>query len=298
MENSGFKNEDTNPLGIGAEPPAEGGGTRVDLGEDLLEGTKAGVQDKPREPEAKAPRAPAEATIEEELANGEILVSEKIYDEAKKVLRRVLRRDPSIAKAKELLLQIQEREIQELLASDSRSSQRFGSPSDGGEDTPAAIVESLDRELRLNLDRSEARAVPDLFPDTVAESAYVRRVLEAASKLAPKDVMDLGVAHLEMGLYGVAKAVFEELVKFEEHRVSGMYLLGLALIHGNECVEATIRLEPLVRDLTLSEQQKADFLYMMGLAFERLGERIKARDFYRRVFLLNPRYRDVMEKLR
>lgn len=298
MENSGFKNEDTNPLGIGAEAPAESGGTRVDLGEDLLEGTRAGAPDKPPESETKAPEPPAETSTEEEIANGEILIGEKIYDEAKKVLRRVLRRDPSSIKAKELLLHIQEREIQELLTNDSRPSQRLGSSSTDEQDAPAAVVESLERELRLNLDRAEVRAVPDLFPDSVAEAAYTRRTLEAAAKLAPRDVMDLGIAHMEMGLYGAAKAIFEELVKFDEYKISGMYLLGMALIHADECVEATIRLEPLVRDLTLTEPQKADFLYMMGLAFERLGERIKARDFYRRVHLLNPRYRDVMEKLR
>ena len=88
------------------------------------------------------------------------------------------------------------------------------------------------------------------------------------------------------------------MVRYDEFKIAGMYLLGLSLILGGKAIEATIRLEPLCRDLTLAEGPKTDFLYLMGLAFERLNDTRKAREFFRRVFMMNPRYRDVPEKLK
>jgi hypothetical protein len=36
----------------------------------------------------------------------------------------------------------------------------------------------------------------------------------------------------------------------------------------------------------------------MGMAFERLNDARKAREFFRRVHTLNPKYRDVVDKLK
>ncbi len=292
------------------EPPNQNGinasgesGTRIDLGEDLLESTRAGLpapaagafQQESSPTEARYEKV--ELPLEEELANGEILFNEQIFGEAKKVLRRVMRRDPGNVRARDLLLRIQNREIQELL-SDVRTSQKLRGESQAEDTDSTAIVEKLEKDLRLNLGRADVQPVPDLFPDQKAEAAYLRQVRKAVEGLAPRDAMDMGIAHMEMGLYGPAKEIFEELIKYDEFKISGMYLLCTALIHGGQCVEATIRLEPLVRDLSMPENHKADFLYLMGQAFERLGESLKAREYFRRVSHINPRYRDVLDKTR
>jgi tetratricopeptide (TPR) repeat protein len=293
------KGEDTNPNGINVTGTPAESGTRIDLGEDLLESTRAGfpaVPDADGSAPAQEPDANMELPLEEELANGEILFNEQIFGEAKKVLRRVLRRAPGNVKAKDLLLQIQNREIQELL-SDNRVSQKLRGESTTQDPGVNDVIASLEKDLRLNLDKSDAPAV-SLFADAPAEAAYMRQVRKAVDGLQPRDAMDMGIAHMEMGLYGPAKEIFEELIKYDEFKISGMYLLCTSLIHGGQCVEATIRLEPLVRDLTMPENYKADFLYLMGQAFESLGESLKAREYYRRVSHINPRYRDVLDKMR
>lgn len=294
-----YKDEKTNPLGIGlaATSAQSDSGTRVDLGEDLLEQTcpeiasSAPLEDKKSEKNKEFSEA-------EEISNVEILINEQIYDEAKKILRKILRKNKNQSKAKELLKQIEEKEIQELLAIDNRASPRLSSLHPEGSQSLDQILQSLESDLRLGIEKEEKENLRSLFPTPEDEESYTRSVLHKVEKLSPKDITDLAIAHIEMGLYSTAVALLEEIVKQEEFATRGMYLLGLALIGNEKYVEATIRLEPMVRDLTLAEDQKTDFLYLMGLAFEHLGEIIKAKDFYRRVYYLNPKYRDISEKIK
>jgi tetratricopeptide (TPR) repeat protein len=260
-------------------------GTSIDLGEDLLEPTVAGIVAPNRQP-----------SDTELFENGEILLREKLFDDAKKVFRKLLRKDPGNLKAKAYLDEIQAKEIQDLLTGEQSRKRYTAQP--GEEESASAILEKLDRDLSIEIDKREPKAIPDLFPDEMALSKYKNQVLEKVSLLAPGEMLEFGIAHLEMGLFEVAQAVFEGALRFDERRVEAMYLLGISLIYGDKAIEATIQLEPLARDMTLPESQKTDFLYLMGLAFEKLADTKKAREFYRRVYLLNPRYRDVHEKLK
>lgn len=267
-------------------------GTMVDLGEDLLEATR--VLGRPVAPPLQPAVPPP--TDAEELQRGEIFMGERLFDDAKKVFRKLLRQDPNNAKAKEYLEEIQKYEIQDLLGGEAPR-KRLGE-TQSVEDDPMVALERLERELHISFDKAELKPVPDLFRTTAEFGSYQEDVVEAVAALSARERLDLGVAHLEMGLFEVAQAVFETVLRNEEYRIVGMYLLGLALIYGGKAIEATIRLEPLARDLTLAEAPKTDFLYLMGLAFEKLSDTRKAREFYRRVYLLNPRYRDVVDKLK
>jgi len=158
------------------------------------------------------------------------------------------------------------------------------------------VLERLERDLRLNISGG-VKPVPTLFATPVAYEKYCNRVVAEVIRLPVRNRIDLGIAHLEMGLFEVAVAVFETVVRYEDQKLEGTYLMCLALIFGGRAIEATIRLEPLVRDLTMPEDDKTDFMYLMALAFEKLGDIRKAKEFYRRAYTLNPRYRDVAEKL-
>ncbi len=300
-EENDYKDEVTNPLGIGEGQPIEvsddnarpeNTNTKIDLGEDLLEQTKLGILQNNHNPQDNR------STIDEELANAEILINERIYDEAKKIYRKIIRKDPTNLKVKTLLQNIQDIEIQELLNTDNRAANRIVPASITREKPTEELISDLEKDLRINLSRGECQIVPDLFPDEATESSYISNLIKSIELGTPQDQIDIGVAQLEMGLHGAAKAVFEELIKNKDYATTGMYLLGHALINAGEYVEATIRLEPLVRDLTMPEDKKADFLYLMGIAFEQLNEVIKSKEFFRRVYAINPRYRDVVEKIR
>lgn len=278
-------------MGTGENRGKEFEGTTVDLGEDLLEATKA--LERPPQPVV----AQNDVVENDEFQRAEILMAERLYDDAKKIFRKILRTDPGHTLAREKLEEIQKVELQELLGSDS-GRKRLGASDEIEQDTPTTVIEKLERDLRINIDRAEAKPVPDLFKDEIELSKYTETVLASISAQDHRSQFDVGIAYLEMGLFSIAQAVFEHILRHEAYRIEGMYLLGLALIYGGKAIEATIRLEPMARDLTLTGSQKADFLYLMGLAFETLHDARKAREFYRRVFLLNPRYRDIVEKLK
>ena len=140
--------------------------------------------------------------------------------------------------------------------------------------------------------------MPDLFAKEGIHEAYRKRVVAAALALPPRERIDLGVAHLEMGLYETALQIFETVVRYSDYRIEGTYLLGLALIAGGKAIAATLKLEPLVRDFTLAESEKTDLLYLMGMAFEALSDLKRAHEFFRRVYRLNPKYRDVADKVK
>lgn len=293
---------------MGDETKKKFEGTQVDLGEDLLEATRAIVRSR----EGKAGKTSATKTrgagkavgddspdfnVQEEIQRGEIFFNERLFDDAKKVFRKVLRSDPNNSTAKQFLDEIQRSEIQDLLGGEAPR-KRLGSNTATDDDDPQIVLEKLEKELRISVSKSELRPVPDLFRDEAELARYKRQVLEVADSLPPKDRMDVGIAHLEMGFYDIAQSIFESVIHADSAKHTGMYLLGLSLIYGGKAIEATIRLEPLCRDLTLVEGPKTDFLYLMGLAFEHLNDQRKAREFYRRVFTLNPRYRDVVDKLK
>ena len=275
----------------------------VDMGEDLLEATGTDAQPGTQAPSAKTstPAAPTSKVpvfdVLEEVQRGEILHAERLFDEAKKVFRKILRRSPGNETAKKFLDDIQRQEIQDLLGGEAPR-KRLGALDTSEEDNPARVVEKLEKELRINLDRADIKPVPDLFDSIEAFGRYREKILETSISLPARDRIDIGIAHLEMGMFDIAQAIFESVVRYDEYRLSGMYLLGVALIYGGKAIEATIRLEPLCRDLTLGEGPKTDYMYLMGLAFERLNDTRKAREFYRRVATLNPRYRDVPDKLK
>ncbi|MEW6056501.1 MAG: tetratricopeptide repeat protein [Bdellovibrionota bacterium] len=268
-----------------SKDPATGSRSKVDLGEDLL------AEDAQADPGANS-----SSSESEELQRGEILMGERLFEDAKKVFRRILRKDPHHLRAKASLEQILEQEAKELLGNESARKNRLYS-NEALADTPSVVLERLEKELEINLERSELRAVPDLFATEGEMDLYKEKVLKIVVSLEVRDRIDMGIAHLEMGLFEVAQAIFESVMRYEEYRNVGTYLLGLSLIYGGKAIEATIRIEPLARDISLPETQKADFLYLMGLAFEHLSDVSKARDFYRRVQILNPKYRDVTEKL-
>ena len=265
-------------------------GTSVDLGEDLLENNLL------------AATVPSQVvstnTVEQdELQKGEILMRERLFEDAKKVFRKLLRQDPTNETARSHLDAIAKVELHELLG-DEAPRKKMHKVGTVEEESPESVLARLEKDLQFSIEKTELRPVPDLFKDETSFQKYKDRVVETVLAIPPRDRMDVGIAHLEMGLFEVAQAVFETVIRYEEHRIVGMYLFGVALICGGRAIEATIRIEPMARDLTLSESQKTDFLYLMGLAFERLSDERKAREFYRRVFTLNPKYRDVVGKLK
>lgn len=267
--------------------------TSVDLGEDLLEQTKEIVIE---EKKSESSQPNPSLLPSDDIEKAEILISERLLNDAKKILRKILRKDPVHFKAKGLLEEIQKQELQDLLSTEVFR-KKFHEKEE--KDNPYQVLEKLDNDLRIGVFRDVLKPVPQLFSDETVYRQYSNYVQEVAAKLNPKEKIDLGVAFLEMGLYRIAENIFSDASRNDAVRFRSMYLLAISLIYGGKAIEATIQLTPLVRDLALAGSPEViDFLYLMGLAFEKLLDARKAREFFKRVYQINPRYRDVAEKLR
>lgn len=298
------------------ETPKNEPTSEIDLGDDLLLDYDLEHQspspDVKGEPKSAAPQPVPKAmaaVFDEELERARILFSERLLDDAKKIFRKILIKNPLHADAQQYLKEIQNIEIQELLSGDS-SRRKIG---DSEQEPVALTIDRLDKDLGLNLERFEYRAVPSIFKTHQDEVDFTESLLtEQVPSLSVAQQIDLGIAFLEMALFYTAQKILEwTLINLEQQverapnditlqsqRLSAAYLLGYSLILGGKAVDATIRLEPIARDLSLSEKQKIDFIYLMGVAFEQMQDNRKAKESFKRVMALNPKYRDVAERLK
>jgi tetratricopeptide (TPR) repeat protein len=264
--------------------------TRVDLGEDLLESrseAQAGVS------------IPHETnSLLDTLQRAKILFDEGLLEDSKRLLWKIQRQEQVPAECSELLKKIEAAEIQQLLSGDP-DPRRFGVSSlDEPKISPLQTLNSLEKDLRISADGDDRKQLALLFSGEEQYSVYRDRIARMAAALPDKDRLDLAVAYVELGLPDLAADILRPCLSIDSQKLPASYLLAVALISADKAIEATILLEPIVRDLKLSESVKTDFLYLMATAFERLGDAAKSKDFYRRVFQLNPNYRSTKEKLR
>lgn len=241
-------------------------GTQVDLGEDLLQQQL------------------------DEFEKALSFFRENMLEDAKKIARKLVRQDPHHFKAQDLLEKIQVQEFEHILRSDSIGKKQES-------EQPEIIISFLERDLHIDLQKPAHQLIPDLFKNYAAYHQYRDAIVRQVQDLDPRFGFDLGVAFLEMGLLHVAQGIFEFLVKKEKWILPASYLLAYTLILNGKSIEATLLVEPIVRDYDVAIEVKIDFLYLMGFAFEKLEDSKKAKDFYKRVFLINPKYRDVAEKV-
>jgi tetratricopeptide (TPR) repeat protein len=263
--------------------------TRVDLGDDLIESSV--IMPDPQE-------GISGNTIEDQFENAKILANEGFIEDAKKVLRKILIQDPKHAPARQQLQQILDRELKDLLSDREAPLKRPRLFERKGKQARAAQVSSEDvlRELEEELGLDEAR-------DEKGEPVTVRADVEGASE---SDRIDLGIAFIEMGLHEEAiqhlKAALEMIESQLEpnmvQKTSATALLARAYLSGQKPFEAIHLLHAILRDAEVPPADKIEFFYLMGISFEQTGDRKGALPWFKKVRDLDPRYRDIHERLR
>ena len=103
-----------------------------------------------------------------------------------------------------------------------------------------------------------------------------------------QDILELGVAYAEMGLWAEAIARFEEAVALDpEHRPTAETLLGLfSTSDGRRAGEGW------------PEDERLRIRYLLGRSAEALGNRASAREFYEDVASSDPSFQDAVQRLR
>jgi tetratricopeptide (TPR) repeat protein len=265
----------------------------IDLGEDLLEEkTKKSIvlekKDKSIDQNEKNEVSFKQETAEDFIKKAEILLQENFVVDAKKLIRKALilfKEDSIQKKCFAVLNEIEKRELEELL----------GKAKEKNISEDNYNVKSEHNKLLKNLEKDFLFNEPNFDENTIQKMAD--DYLKLALNLSPKNRLDLGIAFYEMGIFKVAQVLFQSVVRYDEYKVQASALLAQTLIDSNQAMQAILILEPLVRDLTIKEEEKIELLYLMGLSFESLNDSKRAKEFFNRVYTLNKNYRNIFEKI-
>jgi tetratricopeptide (TPR) repeat protein len=268
-----------------------GDSTRVDLGDDLIGASIIA----PRESESKDKLSGH--TTDDQFQNAKILANEGFIEDAKKLLRKILISDPKHGPARLRLQQILDREMNDLLADRDTAVKRpqlFERKGKGAR-SPQITGDEVLRELEQDLGLSEAKRESP----AVTVQADVKGTSES-------DRIDLGIAFIEMGLYEQAVSHLQAALELIERsdtpdllqKISATALLARAFLMSQRPYDAIHLLHAIARDAEIAPQDKVEFFYLMGIAYEQTGDRKAALPWFAKVRDLDPRYRDIQERLR
>jgi tetratricopeptide (TPR) repeat protein len=158
---------------------------------------------------------------------------------------------------------------------------------------PQATSEEVLQELEEEFGLDQAEGAP----------AEVRADLKGTTE---SDQVDLGIAFMEMGLSDQAITLLRAALELIERkaepssieRISTVALLARAYLLAGRSYDAIHLLHAVLRDAEIVPNDKIEFFYLMGMAYEKAGDRKAALPWYGKVRELNPQYRDVIERLR
>jgi len=271
----------------------ESEGTRIDMGEDLLE----------QDPHAQllVPSFEPES-IQSLFESAKILVGEGMLEEAKKLVHQVLTRDSKFNAATELLKEIHSKELQQIF-NQERSRKIYRSNPDREEIDISSInghelLEKLDRELNLGVSAS-----PSLFTDRSDMDAFCRKMEKELSGASPQDRVDLGIGFLETGLFELASLLFKTAAQgwgecADPRMVSGIALHAFAQILDQKPFEAVMSLQSVINDPEIPKANKTELFYLMARALDAMEKPQEALNWYKKTAALDPHYRDVPERLK
>jgi tetratricopeptide (TPR) repeat protein len=271
--------------------------TTVDLGDDLLK-TRTTMAPPSEQSEITAETERKDPVLDW-IESAKILMSEGIFGEAKKNLRKVLVFDPLNVIAPKLLEQIQDIEVQRLLQDEQTSVfQRKRAGDDVRE--PHEVLDQLVSDLKLEIEDDDESA----FAHPEAEQAFFGWVSGFKKGASPKDLIDFGVALIQMQLYALAVEQFTEvendatLDDDSPHYQQAKSLKAYALILSGRGFEALLQLDRLIENNLVKTEDKIDWAYLNGRAHEELRNWEKSVYWYAAVLEIDPTYRDTVERTR
>lgn len=269
--------EDLSP----APAPTTSPGAEIQPAASWVNGEAAGTTAEPG-PEVEA--APEE-NLEDELDELDFFIQQKLLDEAREELARLLE---SFGERPELI------ERQRLL-------EQLG----GGDDAPVAsatgeefdLAAELENEVGEDfaaapLDNDFQYSVEDVFSEF---KKGVEKVLDSGDSATH---YDLGIAYKEMGLMDDAIHEFTVAAQDESRQVTCLTMIGLCLKEKGQYSEAINRFKEALHGSGLGEQEATGIYFEMGDTYELLGDKKEAAFYYNKVYKRDAKFRDVAHRLK
>ncbi len=278
--------------------------TKVDLGDDLLLEKEA--EDKSKQIDTHvAGELRLGESIDEDFRTAEILITEGLPEEAKRILHNILIADPTHMPARKCLHEIHEEELKELFSDEASSgvaSRRMVVNRNVLDKRLERISEStraFDDELSGILNEWDTSKEPWMFGDQKKILEWAKYLDKELGDLSSKDRIDIGIAFFEMDLLEIAARQFETAGKKDLNvRFEAGFLLANTWIQLKRGYEAIKVLEPLIRDEDLQKDKRPDFLYLLGRSRELIEKNQEALGYYMEVEKLNSNYRDTRNRIK
>lgn len=257
--------------------------------------------------------------VPDSLESARILLSEGYLLDAKKLLQKLLIQDATNVRARGLLKEIQQTEIEALLADGGpklpwETKKEIYSENLKSEAAIDLVISGLNQDLDLGLEQSVLTsrnrafgsevlgAVLDGFQDGAEIYRYFRGVEDSLVKsgATAQDYLDLGVGYLEMGRVTVASLLFGRTLKrlrcaeVPERALilSATCLLAEAKALCGDLSEAIGQLEALDRDPAFRDAEKLEVYYLLGKYYQSLEQGERAAKNFDQVLSLQPDFRD------
>jgi tetratricopeptide (TPR) repeat protein len=226
------------------------------------------------EPAGDEPELPIELDVdvdpdlEAELGEVGFFIEQSLFDDARAALAELavrFRNHPLVlAKMREL---------------DGRSE----SEPTGLDDSPGALPRA-EAEAAMRRDSGPAPALP------VA-------VMASGGEADLSTHGDLGIAYKEMGLHDAAIAEFKHLCADPARKVFALTMIGECLEAQGALPDAVVRYKEALNSDDVAEAESAQLYYLLGSAFERLGDASEALYFFEKVAKRGGQFRDVARRI-
>jgi len=289
--------------------------TRVDLGDDLLQektvvlpanplGDPAtGVQANLLLTEESAQGKQGTESVSDLLESAKILVNEGFVEDAKKTLRQILILEPAHVGARQFLAKIQKQELEQIIEDKEvyRPALRKDPVQLVEPDDVETVLRQLDQDLQLGIisDHTgiQVSSQLSLFESPELLDEFCVQLEKTLVGSSAQDWIDLGIGFLEMEFYSIAIRLFtgacQAHARDKDLKLSANTLLAFSLILAGRPFEATTKIQPMLYDSDLKEENKVELFYLMGRIYELMKKFELTLDFYHQVIAIDPYYRDV-----
>jgi tetratricopeptide (TPR) repeat protein len=137
---------------------------------------------------------------------------------------------------------------------------------------------------------------PPPRPDSDPTHAVPKAVMASGGEADLATHGDLGIAYKEMGLHDAAIAEFKLLTADPARKVFALTMIGECLEAQGALPDAVVRYKEALNSGPVAEAETAQLYYLLGSAFERLGDNSEALYFFEKV-AKRGQFRDVARRI-
>jgi tetratricopeptide (TPR) repeat protein len=275
--------------------PAEKAKEKPEKKAETFEGIDLIVEE-PEELKEKEEGKPAKKTLEAELEEAEFYFAEGLYDDAKKIYKKVLLNDPYNMQAVEKLEQIERSttktgpELEPVTSQETHGEEFF--------DFAKELEESLPDDLLGEPSPDKKAPAGDRHETDDIFSKFKKGIEENIDSKDYDSHYNLGIAYKEMGLLEDSLDEFKKAFSADQTKVlECCTMLGMVSLQTAMYEDAIKYFEKIFKEVTLPEEQINDLRYELATAYQENGQHEQSLKNFNMILEKDPSFRDVKEKI-